>query len=346
MVADVQAKLEKEKAAITAVSVLVIIWAALGLLTTIERAFNRIWHVSRGRGWLQRVVSYWTVLTLGPLLVGAGIYLGTRYALAALLRETVFFNAGPLVTCAISALVFFFLYLLMPNAKVSAKAAIWGAAVAALVWNVVKWGFGIYVARFIPYSQLYGIMGLIPLTVLWIYLTWLIVLFGLQLTFTTQHLKSLDAAEMAAARKHQQYFLATELTVMNIMALVASAFRSKAGPICSSLVCSRLDLPPQFGEQILQHLVSRGLLAKTSEPVAGFVPATDPENITLADIAAATADAGFGQSAALLAAPLQQVADTHRRMLAGHTLAEMLHTDSTGQSHCPAQSTPPTSAGE
>jgi YihY family inner membrane protein len=59
---------------IALISAGIIIWAALALLSTIERAFNNIWHVSRGRSYLQRIINYWALLTLGPLLIGIGIY--------------------------------------------------------------------------------------------------------------------------------------------------------------------------------------------------------------------------------------------------------------------------------
>ena len=70
---------ETNKGQIGLFSVVFVIWAALLLLTTIEKAFNNIWHVARGRNFLQRIISYWAVLTLGPLLLGAGIYISTSY---------------------------------------------------------------------------------------------------------------------------------------------------------------------------------------------------------------------------------------------------------------------------
>jgi len=67
------------KGSITLFSVVIIVWAALSLLSTIEKAFNNIWHVTRGRNFLQRIISYWALLTLGPLLLGAGIYMATPH---------------------------------------------------------------------------------------------------------------------------------------------------------------------------------------------------------------------------------------------------------------------------
>ena len=74
---------------IALVSAVIIIWAALALLGTTERSFNNIWGVGRGRGFVQRVINYWAVLTLGPLLLGVGIYVGTRYATISEIQRTV-----------------------------------------------------------------------------------------------------------------------------------------------------------------------------------------------------------------------------------------------------------------
>ncbi|MHC4060967.1 MAG: YhjD/YihY/BrkB family envelope integrity protein, partial [Planctomycetota bacterium] len=207
-----------KKGEVALFSTVIVIWAALALLSTIEKAFNNIWHVGRGRSFLNRVINYWALLTLGPLLLGVGLYASTRYATLVQLQKTVLSSVTPTVfSYLVATAAFFLLYFVLPNTKVQAGAALWGAAVAALAWSLAKWGFGIYVTEFIPYNQVYGALGLIPLGVFWIFVTWVIVLFGLHLTFTTQHLKSLDAAEIASAEKTEEYFVANDLTAISIM---------------------------------------------------------------------------------------------------------------------------------
>jgi len=218
------------KLSLTIVSLAFVIWAALALLSRIEKAFNNIWHVAKGRDFLHRVINYWALVTLGPLLLSLGIYATTRYAALGQIQETILTNITPIALSYIFATIaFFLLYFLLPNTKVQAAPAIWGAAVAALVWSFAKWGFGQYVTEFIPYSKVYGVLGLVPLSVFWIFITWLIVLFGLQLTFTTQHLKSLDAAEIAAARESEEYFIANDFTTINIVREIAAAFQKNIG---------------------------------------------------------------------------------------------------------------------
>ncbi|MHC4460363.1 MAG: YhjD/YihY/BrkB family envelope integrity protein [Planctomycetota bacterium] len=316
-----------DEGSIAAFSFIIVIWAALALLSTIERAFNNIWHVGRSRNFLHRIINYWALLTLVPLLLllGLGIFASTKYAALAQIRETVLSNIALTILYYIVATVaFFLLYFVLPNTKVKAKAAIWGAALAALVWSFAKWGFGIYVTRFIPYSQVYGVLGLIPLSVFWIFITWLIVLFGLQLTFTTQHLKTLDAAEIAAAQKSEEYFIANDLTAINIVREIAAAFQKNQAPVSPEVICSKLNIPAEFSEKILDHLVAGGIIIKASEPKLGFVPAKEPANIRLSDIGEAVAQVSFAQSTTDRPESLAQITQSQRNALARYTLQQIL----------------------
>jgi membrane protein len=334
---------EVDKGTVTLISVVIVIWAALAVLSTVERAFNNIWHVARGRSFLHQIINYWALLTLGPLLLGVGIYVGTRYTIVGQIERTVLSHIGPAVlSYVVAAVAFFLLYFVLPNTKVHARAAIWGAAVAALVWAVAKWGFGQYVTEFIPYSTIYGVLGLIPLSVFWIFITWLIVLFGLQLTFTTQHLKTLDAAEIAVAKKTEQHFIANDTTAINIMREIASAFESSSAPVAGELICSRLDIPAELGDKLLNHLVNSRLLVKTSEPTVGFILAKEPANIKLSDIAGVVATAGFAQSTPQQAQTLEQITQSQRNILAQYNLKQILDVDQGS----PAVPATPSSASE
>ncbi len=316
------------KGSITLFSVVIVLWAALALLSTIEKTFNNIWHVARGRNFVQRIINYWAILTLGPLLLGLGVYASAQYATLAQLQKTLLTYIAPTVVSYIVAIVaFFFLYFVLPNTKVQVKAAIWGAAISALIWTVAKWGFAQYVTEFIPYSKVYGVVGLIPLGVFWIFITWHIVLFGLQLTFTTQHLRSLDAAEIAGAQKTEEYFIANDLTAINIVREIAVAFMKNQAPVPPEVICSKLDIPAEFADKILGHLVNSELIAKTSEPKVGFLPVKDLANIRLSDIAEAVAAAGFAQSTTGQTQTLEQITQSQRSALAQYSLKQILNVD-------------------
>ncbi len=315
--------------AITLFSCGIVVWAALGLLTTIERAFNNIWHVGRGRNFVQRVVNYWALMTLGPFLLVIGFYFSTNYLVANRLQHGVMNYVGPVLPYLISVAALFLLYFVLPNTKVSIRAALWGAAVAALIWTGAKALFTLYMANFQPYKGVYGVISIIPLSVFWIWVTWVIVLFGLQLTYTTQHLKTIDAAEMAAMRKQDEHFLINDFTVIRILEYIFGEFENKHGPVSADAICGRMKLPAEFGHRILEHLVAKGLLVQTAEPQAGYAPATDGEKITLADIADAVKDASFDQNYTGLGAKLRGIIDARHKELAKTNLKQILEEQST-----------------
>ncbi|HSD28618.1 MAG TPA: YihY/virulence factor BrkB family protein, partial [Vicinamibacteria bacterium] len=178
--------------AIGAVGALLLIWAALGLLVSFEDAANRIYRAPRGRRWLTRIGIYWTVLTLGPILLlvvlyAAEFWLGRAEALP--MAGPFFAFLGEFGSLAGSFLTLTLLYKLLPNTLVRWRPALAGALVAAGLWDASKWAFGLYVSRALPYLKLYGAIGLIPLFLFWLYVNWLIVLFGLEIAFTLQAMK-------------------------------------------------------------------------------------------------------------------------------------------------------------
>lgn len=320
--------------AITVVGVVLVIWASVALLATIEKTFNTIYHVGAGRSFLHRLFNYWALLTLGPILLGVGIYVSTKPMFSSGVVLQVFTILAPIVPVLISILAFFFLYNFLPNTRVSAKAALWGAIVAALIWTAAKAAFGAYVTKFVPQFAVYGVLGIIPLTVMWIFLSWLIVLFGLQLTYATQNIKRLDAAAFHKSRRQEQCFLANDQTVIRLMEYVLNAFERKdQKPISVEAIAWRLNMPTDFTEKILNLLVESGLLCHTSEPTVGYVPSTDGGHITLDEISRTISEVSFAQPSGAEANNMQQVFGELQRHLSQYTLKQVLNPDETFDVH-------------
>lgn len=309
---------------ITVFSGVIVIWAALALLSTIERSFNNIWKVGQNRNFLQRIINYWAILTLGPLLLGFALFLSTRFLVINGFESGIFSFLRQFGPFLISIVAMFLLYYVMPNTKVNALAALWSAVIASLIWTAAKFGFRAYVVGFLPQKAIYGVMGIIPLSVLWIYITWLIVLFGLQLAFATQHLSKLTAEEMAEMRKHDDYFIANDFSVIRILSFILEEFERHSAPVPSQLIFSRLNIPADFGDKVLARLVEEGLLCRTSEPVAGYLLAADGNNITLADISDAVAKASYAQDKDNTSEKLKAIINEHHNNLSRHTLMQIL----------------------
>lgn len=328
--------------AITIVGAAFVIWAAIGLLTTIERTFNNIWHIQTGRPFLQRVVYYSWILVFGPILLMLGLFITAEYLLAkGTPTATVLEFVRPVFPFLVAVGLFFFMYAMLPNTRVRTLPALYGAFVAALLWTATKYAFGLYMSKVVMYQAVYGMMGIIPLTVFWIYVMWVIVLFGLQLTYATQNLATLDAAEMARKRRSGACFLANELTIVRMMEYILNAFEQKdEKPVTVEAVCAKLDLPADFAARVLDQMVKAGLLVRTVEPVIGFVPATDGAHIPLSDIYDAIAQVSFAQPQEGQNARCVAVFEKVRQLLAGFTLKDILdpwHQDRLPDYHLPTE---------
>jgi membrane protein len=158
-----------------------LIVTALMLMVRIEVAFNRIWRVDRNRGIVNRVVMYWAVLTLGPILIAATVALSATKVLGVLGMEG---GIPPGVhqvgIFVLTWLVFSLFFLLVPNRKVRIKHALIGAFLSTVLFSIAKAGFVAYVSN-ANYKVIYGALATIPLFLFWLYIVWTVVLFGASL---------------------------------------------------------------------------------------------------------------------------------------------------------------------
>jgi len=168
---------------LTAFGLLFLAVTAVLMMATIELAFNDIWRVRQQRKLLQRFLTYWAILTLGPFLIGVSLTLTSQ-----LFSLPLF--VGPGILRAISGvfqlglpvvfevLAFLMLYMLVPNTPVKWRHALLGSVCAALLFELAKRGFAYYVAQVPTYQTIYGAVAALPIFLIWIYLSWLVVLLG------------------------------------------------------------------------------------------------------------------------------------------------------------------------
>ena len=167
---------------LTGISILVMLFSALSMMISIEDRLNRIWRVHQPRSWGSRLLLYWAALTLGPILIVGGIAT-TSYVAAFPLLHGAADQLGGLAHAALSVLPFvvtFFtlwlMYALIPNCKVSRRDAAIGALLGAVLFEIARWGFTLFVRHAQTYQQIYGVLAAIPIFLLWIYLSWVIVI--------------------------------------------------------------------------------------------------------------------------------------------------------------------------
>ncbi|MFC0338650.1 tRNA-processing RNAse BN [Kushneria avicenniae] len=180
---------------LTMVGVLFLLVTSILMMMTVESALNRIWGVRHNRHGLMGFLVYWAVLTLGPILIGSGFLLSSYLASMTVLTSAASWLGGSdfilhFLPPMLSFLAFWFIYITVPNARVRFKHAAAGALLVSVSLELAKWGFSIYVTNFPSYQILYGAFAAVPLFLLWIFLSWFIILMGAELSAwlgETQH---------------------------------------------------------------------------------------------------------------------------------------------------------------
>jgi membrane protein len=170
----------------TAVGIAALAVVALMLISSIDNSLNMIWRVTKKRRWRSAFPMYWMILTLGPLLVGGSLALSSYiFSMQLFADETLLGIWNTLlrtVPLLFSIGAFCLLYLLVPNKSIRFLHGLSGAVVAALVFELGKRGFAFYVSSFPSYQVIYGALAAIPILFLWVYLSWIVVLLGAEIT--------------------------------------------------------------------------------------------------------------------------------------------------------------------
>jgi membrane protein len=172
----------KQASRLTAIGGSFLVITVLLLILSVDKALNEIWRVTKPRGIGQRLLVYWALLTLGPLMTGASLW-----ATALLARESfgVIAQIPELLEFTLKVSPFFVsaagfaaLFVIVPNTKVTPRDAMIGGLLVAALLEIMKLGFAYYVSQVSTYTMIYGAFAALPVFLIWVYLSWLSVLFG------------------------------------------------------------------------------------------------------------------------------------------------------------------------
>ncbi|MES1965348.1 YihY family inner membrane protein [Psychrobacter sp. AH5] len=175
---------------LTAIGVMILFVTTIVTLTTVERAFNQIWRVEERSGGLKSILRYWTIITLGPLVLGtAFIVSSTVQSLSFLNRQIAGYGIDwsfwvQLVSIGITVAGFIGMYWFIPKARVPAKSAIIAGVIVAVVFELLKHIFGTVMTNFTSYEAIYGAFAALPIFLLWIFLSWNLILLGVEISYT------------------------------------------------------------------------------------------------------------------------------------------------------------------
>ena len=270
----------------TAIGVIGIAATGVLLLVTVEDQLNLIWRVTAPRPWGKRVLAYWTLITLGPLLVGLSLSLSTYFEIAA--RRAGFsqeafqwLESGWLhgiarsVPAVLEFVALTLLYWLIPNGEVRGRDAALGALVATAAIEILKIGFTIYIGAMSYYQTVYGALAAIPIFLLWMYISWMAVLVGAEVAAAVPHWRIDERIGMTS-------FGGVKLGLsLALLAALARAQRSGVIPATRSLA-AELGVATTVIDEHMKPLAAAGFAAHTQ--AGNWVLAWNPENATLRDL--------------------------------------------------------------
>jgi membrane protein len=300
-----------------------LLWSAFTLFSHVERAVNDLWEVPRPRSLRRQALVYWMGLSFGPLLLAAS---ATVSQLAQAYLESRGTRAMALGAAAmLSSLSLAGLYLVVPNAKVRVSAAVGAGLAAGVAWELAKWLFALFVARFVRYSAIYGSVAAVPIFLTWLYLSWGIILFGARLAFVIQHASEVITGEPAASTPAGRELLAAQALVE-----VVRAFQAGAAAPAPELLARLLRGGPEL-VSALDRLGRFGLVQQLAS--GGLVPARAPETITLLDVRRALAEGepGVARRNDPLGAALRQAEERAEERLRMTTLRDLSQASRVGE---------------
>jgi membrane protein len=293
-------------------------WSAVSLFSNVERAINDLWGIRRRRSFGRQAVIAWVGLTLGPMLLAGSLVLGLgahAWLAGSGLRSLA--SAGSvLLTCTFFAV----LYWLVPFTRVRLHAALSAGLVAGLAWSAAKWGYAEVVTRFFNYHAIYGSVAVLPTFLLWLFVSWIILLSGARIAYLVQFAPVLwrggPLADHPAAR---------EKLAGDILLAVALAYRRPGGAAPDEgLLVHSLQVIPEDVAGVVEALRAAGLL-KALEG-GGLVPGRSADRITLLEVRRAVvqpAPARTGAARDVVERALAGVEEVGAKRLEGTTLQQL-----------------------
>lgn len=268
------------------VGLVLLIYFVVSLVQKVEGNLNFIWRVNQSRGVAQRFSEYISVILVGPVLVFAALGVMASISSTALVQRlltveaigTIAYLAGRLIPYVLVCAAFTFFYVFIPNTRVRLRSALVGGTVAGVLWATVGWLFASFVATSGKYAAIYSSFAVLVLFMIWLYVSWYILLIGAQIAYYHQHPQ---ASGVRAQWRHLLAGSMRERLALLIMYFVGyNHYFNKPGWTTETLA-AQLGLETEPVQTMLAELVQDGFLVQTADETIGYVPARDIETITL-----------------------------------------------------------------
>lgn len=267
------------------VGVAMLLYTVIALTQKVESAFNHVWRVSRTRSLPRRFSDYLSVIMVGPVLVFTALGITASLMNSSLVQQLISVPGigyavgviGKLIPFFLIISAFAFVYMFVPNTKVKFRSALVGALVSGILWQSSGFAFAAFIANAGKYTAIYSGFAILVFFMIWLYLSWFILLIGAQISYFHQHPQQIRP-------EHKVFHLSAELKEragLAVLQLIVDAFYQGKACWRQDALIERLALPGDIVAELLQPLERAGLLITTAEDNPCYMPAMDPERIAI-----------------------------------------------------------------
>jgi membrane protein len=267
---------------------LALVVTVITLLGNIEEALNAVWGVEETRSLQRKFSDYLSVVVVGPILIFTAVSMTSFLQSQSLVKWLVENSyAGDillyllqLIPYMITWVALVFLYIFIPNTAVRIRPAIVGGVLAGTCWELAQWGYIHFQVGVAKYNAIYGTLAVLPIFMVWIYTSWMIVLFGAEMVHAIQNIKVFRRELRAPAIN----FRLRELLALAILQDVVTAFVKGTENWTAKRLEDELELPARVLAELLDELVAGGLLLTTTGDPPAYQPAREPDQVMLSDV--------------------------------------------------------------
>lgn len=268
------------------VGLVVLFWSVMNVLGNIESSFNAIWHISKARPLVRKFSDYLSMMLVAPILLFLSstvtVYLNEYSADTALFQYL-----GPLLKFLVALipyvlifLLFTILYVVMPNTKVKFRNGLFAGLIAGTIFQVTQWFYIAFQVGVSRYSAIYGSFMALPLFLIWLQLSWLILLLGAEISFAYQSIENYEFESEADKVNPYNRRLLTFL----VLHLIIKKFSGGVIPLTSSDISRQLGIPLRLVRDILFDLTESKLIIEATTPSPkeqAYVPSMDINKLTI-----------------------------------------------------------------
>ncbi len=268
---------------IAGISLMFLFWTVMKLLNHVEISFNAIWEAKKSRGFSKKFTDYFSIILIAPILVilssSVTLYISSQLTQIAEESETIHY-ISPFIFALVKFIPYIsiwallaLLYIVMPNVKVDIKSALIAGLFAGLSYQLLQWGYINFQVGVSRYSAIYGSFAALPLFLIWMQLSWNIILLGGEIAYSISNYEKIGIKDQFKI----SYIQKIELAII-VISLIINKFTERKSALTIKMISEKLKIPENVIESIIEKLVKIEVISKTvteNSNIFAFQPAID-----------------------------------------------------------------------